>query len=141
MKEQIQQGDESVLKEHGLVGMPRPRAARYLDVHPGKPAIELRSGPLGPPHGTADKPMARYYEETMRRITKPSSVLRRLAGVAFWPDESGLLVARVVMRKGDGRMTATWLGLNAREMYVAGVIGIGLTPDALIRKLDEEAGR
>ena len=33
------------------------------------------------------------------------------------------------------------LGLNAREMYVAGVIGIGLTPDALIRKLDEEAGR
>jgi len=141
MKEQITQGDEAVLKEHGLVGMPRPRAARYLDIHPGKESIELRSGPLGPPHATPDKLMARYYEETMRRITKPSSVLRRLAGVAFWPDESGLLVARVVMRKGDGRMTATWLGLNAREMYVAGVIGIGLTPDALIRKLDEEAGR
>ncbi len=141
MKEQIMQGDEPLLKEHGLVGMPRPRAARYLDIHPGSAAIELRSEPLGPPHVTPDRLMERYYEETMRRITKPSAVLRRLGGVAFWPDEAGLLVARVVMRKGDGRMTATWIGLNAREMYAAGVIGIGLTPDALIRKLDEEVGR
>jgi len=141
MKEQIAQGDEFVLKEHGFVGMPRPRAARYLDIHPGKESIELRSSHFGAPHATPDRLMERYYEETMKRMTKPSSVLRRLAGVAFWPDESGLLVARVVMRKGDGRMTTSWVGLNAREMYVAGVIGIGLTPDALIRKLDEEAGR
>lgn len=141
MKEQIEQGDEFVLKEHGLVGMPRPRAASYLDIHPGKESIELRSSSLGAPHATPDRLMERYYEETMKRMTKPSGVLRRLGGVAFWPDEAGLLVARVILRKSDGRLAATWIGLNAREMYTGGVIGIGLTPDALLRKLDEEAGR
>ena len=102
MKEQITQGDEAVLKEHGLVGMPRPRAARYLDIHPGKESIELRSGPLGPPHATPDKLMARYYEETMRRITKPSSVLRRLAG---------------------GSARGPWMGRRVAKLYSRGVMG------------------
>lgn len=141
IKPTIAAGDEAVLRAHGFADMSRPRAAVYLDITPNLDAVELKRGPLGEPHATTDLLMARYYEETMRRLVKPSQTLRRLGGVAFWPDESGLLVARVLLRKDDGAVAPTWIGLNARELYVGGVIGVGLTPDALLRVLDEEAGR
>jgi len=140
MKPTIAAGDEAVLRAHALADMPRPRAAVYLDITPNLDAVELKRGPLGEPHATTDLLMARYYEETMRRLVKPSEALRRLGGVAFWPGESGLLVARVLLRKDGGAVVPTWLGLNARELYVGGVIGIGLTPDALLRVLDKGVG-
>jgi hypothetical protein len=141
IKPTIATGDEAVLRAHGFADMPRPRAAVYIDITPNLDAVELKRGPLGEPHATTDLLMTRYYEETMRRLVKPSAALRRLGGVAFWPDESGLLVARVLLRKDGGAVVPTWLGLNAREMYVGGVIGIGLTPDALLRVLDKETGQ
>lgn len=108
--------------EHDPKDRERPGLVGYIPVDPDAPiGPVVRWHHLGPPARPADEVMHRYYLSTMKRLVTQKRIH---GGIAYYPDEAGMLVAAILESRSIGRPTLRWLGLNARAAYVAGALAI-----------------
>lgn len=143
----------SLIEPHDPAGLQRPTVVWYLDVHPntatGRKPEQIHHR-LGPPSRPADELMHRHFLAAMGQLAASA---RFVAGKAFYPDESGLLVACMLWRP-DAAMIAdhahldgnrermarnlaaaprrVWVGYNARSTYAAAMVGIHGLPAELV---------
>lgn len=113
----------------------RNRPTGYIPVDPlgaagGKPVVAWHR--LGPAVQVADKLMHAYYLRTMERLLKAPGVH---GGRAWYPDETGILIAAVIATPPGGSPRLFWLGVNARGLYAAGALAISVAMETI------EAGR
>lgn len=135
----------SLIEPHDPAGLQRPTVVWYLDVHPntatGRKPEQIHHR-LGPPSRPADELMHRHFLAAMGQLAASA---RFVAGKAFYPDESGLLVACMLWEPPPLERSMTdrdlapprrrvWVGYNARSTYAAAMIGIHGVPADLIGK-------
>lgn len=126
--------------EHDPRVMERPNLCGFVNVHPNtptgaKPTIEWHH--LGAAVRPADELMHRHYVEAMRQLAASTKFV---AARAFYPDETGMLVAFVrweppadvlVLRQQPARNF--WIGYNARSTYAAAMTAIQGLPAGLLQ--------
>lgn len=117
-----------------LMQQARPAPGRpvgYLPIDPGTetpPKLNIMWHKLGEPVRPADELMHRFFRQSMQQLVEMPQFWR---GVAFYPDEAGVLVARVVLRDGPTSLPI-WVGYNARAVYAAGALALASTASGLL---------
>lgn len=69
------------------------------------------------------------FMRTMEALIKHPQVH---GGRSWYPDDKGILLAAVIESFSTGKPRLTWIGLDAKALYVAGVLAVGMLPEALL---------